>query len=291
MTDELALPAANIPDVDGAVKSMRLFQELKEKLLTENDVVKISGKSYIKRSGWRRVALAFNVSTSVLEVQRERVGEDQIVVRARVRATAPNGRFSEDVGVCDSSEFKTGRIEVSLHNIETKAVTRALNRAISDLCGGGEVSAEELPDPEAGRSAGEVRQQVDRAGTPTPAVGVHVGASPQSPQPPSDSLIWKRITWKVGGQEFPVDPAQPPYASLVKAKTMEALKTKLKAEFLEDVVGGYIVSLDVGTSSLELQEKVFKDIQGPLEWAIRTIAKCASENVKLSFELREAPTQ
>jgi hypothetical protein len=140
------------PNVVEAVSTMRAFQELKSKLLDENDVVEIEGKKYIKRSGWRKIALAFNISTEIVEVSREEK-DGKYIVRVKARAIAPNGRVSEEIGVCDSSEFESGRLKASIHNIETKAATRALNRAISNLVGGGEVSAEEIITDDEGSSA------------------------------------------------------------------------------------------------------------------------------------------
>jgi hypothetical protein len=131
------------PDVKGALEVMRAFQELKQKVLDTNDTVTISGKQYIKRSGWRKIAMAFNISTEVVKIEREKI-DNVYVVRVIARARAPGGRVSEEAGVCDSTEFERGNLQGTLHNIETKAVTRAINRAISNLVGGGEVSAEEI---------------------------------------------------------------------------------------------------------------------------------------------------
>src|ERR1700674_1112033 len=59
----------------------------------------------------------------------------------RVRAQAPNGRFTEAVAAGDSRERKFSHIE---HDVQATAQTRAKSRAISDLIGAGEVSAEEM---------------------------------------------------------------------------------------------------------------------------------------------------
>ncbi|MEM3861519.1 MAG: hypothetical protein QW203_03425 [Thermoplasmatales archaeon] len=134
------------PDVEGTVNALQAFQQLKKSVLDSNDTVSINGKAYIKRSGWRKIALAFNISTEIISVEREKIG-DLYVVRVKARATAPNGRISEEIAVCDSSEF-TGKLAATFHNIETKAATRAINRAISNLVGGGEVSAEEITTEE-----------------------------------------------------------------------------------------------------------------------------------------------
>jgi len=131
------------PDVQGAVEVMKAFQELKQRVLDANDTVVISGKQYIKRSGWRKIAMAFNISTEVVKIEREKI-DNVYVVRVIARAKTPMGRVSEEAGVCDSTEFERGNLQGTLHNIETKAVTRAINRAISNLVGGGEVSAEEI---------------------------------------------------------------------------------------------------------------------------------------------------
>jgi len=132
------------PDVKGALEIMSAFQELKQKVLDANDTVMISGKQYTKRSGWRKIAMAFNISTEIVKIEREKIDDKTYVVRVIARAIAPGGRVSEEIGVCDSSEFERGNLQGTLHNIETKAVTRAINRAISNLVGGGEVSAEEI---------------------------------------------------------------------------------------------------------------------------------------------------
>ena len=131
------------PDVKGALEVIRAFQELKQKVLDANDIVIISGKQYIKRSGWRKIAMAFNLSTEVVKIERDKI-DNVYVVRAIARAKTPMDRISEEVGVCDSTEFERGNLQGTLHNIETKAVTRAINRAISNLVGGGEISAEEI---------------------------------------------------------------------------------------------------------------------------------------------------
>ena len=131
------------PDVQGALEVMRAFQELKQKVLDANDVVTINGKQYIKRSGWRKIAMAFNISTEVVKIQREKI-DNAYVVEVIARARTPMGRISEEAAVCDTTEFERGNLQGTLHNIETKAVTRAINRAISNLVGGGEVSAEEI---------------------------------------------------------------------------------------------------------------------------------------------------
>lgn len=130
------------PEVEKAADVMAKFRKLKTMVLTNNDIMLIQGRQFIKRSGWRQIALAFNVRTEIL---KSNVFEKDGVVIAEVlaRASAPNGRYADELASCDSLEFGN-RIQATRHNILTKATTRAVNRAISDLCGGGEVSAEEM---------------------------------------------------------------------------------------------------------------------------------------------------
>jgi len=142
MTSEEVEMSVVSPDVQGTVEALGKFLELKEKVLQKDDVIVIAGKKYIKRSGWRKIALAFNISTEIVSVDRDYASNLKIC-HVKARATAPNGRVSEEIASCDSSEFDN-KVKFSIHNLETKAATRAINRAISNLVGGGEVSAEEI---------------------------------------------------------------------------------------------------------------------------------------------------
>lgn len=136
---DVALINAN---VEQAVSTMRKFSDLKTKLLDVNDTIKIQGKPFIKRSGWRKISLAFNVTTQILDEKLEE-RDGVIVATVKCRAIAPNGRFTDELAVCDSTEFAS-QIQATRHNILSKCTTRAINRSISSLCGGGEVSAEEM---------------------------------------------------------------------------------------------------------------------------------------------------
>jgi len=132
-----------VANVEQAKVAIQRWQELKAAVLTDTDKVEIQGKTFIKRSGWRKIALAFNITTQILNVD---MGKDKdsgdITVAATVRALAKNGRFADEVGVCTAGEFKI-KDQATAHNIETKAVTRAINRAISDLVGGGDLETDD----------------------------------------------------------------------------------------------------------------------------------------------------
>lgn len=149
VVNEITAEPVVLPDVERAARAMKLFEELKAKVMSPQDIVKKDDMTFIKRSGWRKIALAFNVTTEILSIERST--EDGVyTVRVKARAIAPNGRHTDQVAACDSTEF-VGGMKATRHNIESKAATRAVNRAVSDLVGGGEVSAEEItseePDP------------------------------------------------------------------------------------------------------------------------------------------------
>jgi len=131
---EIAVP------IEILVEHMKRFQELKAKLLDKEDVCIIQGKPYVKRSGWRKFSLAFNLTDEILQRERE-ITEEGFVWRFTVKATAPNGRSVVAVGSCSSTERDFAHDE---HDIYAIAHTRAKNRGISDLIGSGEVSAEEM---------------------------------------------------------------------------------------------------------------------------------------------------
>ena len=111
-------------------------------------IMHVQGKQFRKKSYWRAVSTAFRLSVEIVsdaEYVDENGGRHWL---ATAKATAPDGRSATGDGSCSASE-KTDRNGkptkmATLHNIRAHACTRAKNRAISDLVGFGEVSAEEL---------------------------------------------------------------------------------------------------------------------------------------------------
>lgn len=124
-----------------AVKEYEAFEDLKSKLLTSLDYQVISGKPFIKKRGWRKLALVFNISDEIIDEKRVDREDGSFLWEFKVRAVAPNGRFTEAVASCDSRERKFAHTE---HDVRATAHTRSKSRAISDLIGAGEVSAEEM---------------------------------------------------------------------------------------------------------------------------------------------------
>lgn len=149
-------------DVEAAEAFMDNYQELVEALLDDTDYQDIYTHEGIKKSkkksAWRKLATAFNISDDVVEKEIIR-DECQRIISARyeVIATLPNGRHGVGTGSAsifdkikrDDDKEPTPfelrkRFTNAEHDVISTAHTRAKSRAIADLIGAGEVSAEEL---------------------------------------------------------------------------------------------------------------------------------------------------
>lgn len=145
----------DLVDIDYAVESQKNFEDLVEALLDkENDYQ--GGKK--KKSAWRKLARAFNISDEKICDKIIRDENCQIIsAYFEVKAILPNGRFGIGVGDCsifdkinkDDTEMPSNfelrkRFTNAEHDVISTAHTRAKSRAISDLIGAGEVSAEEI---------------------------------------------------------------------------------------------------------------------------------------------------
>jgi len=102
-------------------------------------------KDFPKKSAWRKLGRFYSVSTEILEKERVDRDDDSFVWHYTVKAIAPNGQFTSGEGSCDSREVHGDRRRE--HDTKATAHTRAKNRAISDLIGFGQVSAEEVAPP------------------------------------------------------------------------------------------------------------------------------------------------
>lgn len=131
-----------VVDIDGALEQWNAYQVFTEKLLDSSDYIDIKGKAFKKKSAWRKYARAFNINTEIISKDiskndKGRVTEAEFVVRA----TLPDGRHCDGWGNCSRTE---GNKNKPNHDIPATAMTRATNRAIADLIGAGEVTAEEV---------------------------------------------------------------------------------------------------------------------------------------------------
>ena len=167
----LGTPGAVVPVITEkeAIEHFQRFQRIKKAVLTEKDYMYIGkdGKpcefenrvsEYIKKSGWRKIALLFNLTIEQEDLTRFKGVDndgDWHGIGIKVRAIAPNGRFVEAAGTCttrnpffckrwDADKKESRWIDTDESNLIKTAQTVAINRAISDLVGSGELSAEEV---------------------------------------------------------------------------------------------------------------------------------------------------
>lgn len=123
-----------------------------------DQIIKLGGRPFRRKGYWRGIATAFNLSLELVDERREvhglfEDGRDNFVFFVVYKATTPTGRAAIGDGSCAALE-KASRTErnkwavlpfqATEHNVRSHAHTRAFNRAVSNLVGFGEVSAEEL---------------------------------------------------------------------------------------------------------------------------------------------------
>ncbi len=126
-------------------------------LIGPNDVQQDGGRTFKKKSAWRKLARHFNISVAAsLDSVRVDSHPDGFTALAVASASAPWGQSWTDVGACSSDEA-TGRRVITIADAIATAMTRASNRAVSNLIAMGEVSAEEI---------GERRPMASRSQTP-----------------------------------------------------------------------------------------------------------------------------
>ena len=130
-------------------KAMLFYDKVKTELLTKDDMQAIAGKQFVKRSGWRKVALAFALSDRIVSEKRTDRADGSFVWHIVVEVSTQAGRTCTGSGACDTNERKAREAGKSAwahieHDVYATAHTRAKNRAISDMVAAGALSAEEL---------------------------------------------------------------------------------------------------------------------------------------------------
>lgn len=160
MTDEstalVQAPSAGIVRASGdVVQALHEYQGI-QKALDEAmpDCIQMiqtskGPKPFRKKMYWRAIATAFNLDVQLVDEKRiaeEPTPNDWGYV-VTYRATAPNGRHADGDGSCFAME-KSYAAQRTVHNVRSHAHTRAFNRAVSNLVGFGEVSAEEAEKDE-----------------------------------------------------------------------------------------------------------------------------------------------
>jgi len=143
-SDQVLMPL----DSGQVVEGMKAYQQLLHDLLDPSDWQGTGSDKFLKKSGWRKISRAFNLSLTKISLTVERDTEgNPIRAEAVFRALAPNGQVQDGDGYCsiDEPRFASQKGRQKIENdLRATATTRAKNRAISDLVGMGEVSAEEV---------------------------------------------------------------------------------------------------------------------------------------------------
>jgi hypothetical protein len=152
--DPLLKPLA---DNDFIIRVWKNFNDLKLKLLDDSDFVNVRGEKLAKKSAFRKLALAFGISTEILREERVIINEKDAYL-VSVRAIAPNGRFMTSVGSCHEAERKFNKPS----DVRAIAETRATNRAIANLLGWATPSAEEMIVEDDIEQDTEIGQSVER---------------------------------------------------------------------------------------------------------------------------------
>jgi hypothetical protein len=143
-TQAIVKPAGSPAELGQAIESYRELQQTLDKAMPDC-IQNISGKQFRKKNYWRAVKTAFNLKVECEKEERFEDEEDWGFM-VTYRAIAPNGATADGDGACTFKEKSKGNMQPTLHNIRSQAHTRAFNRAVSNLVGFGEVSAEEMID-------------------------------------------------------------------------------------------------------------------------------------------------
>lgn len=170
-------PGSPLPVFSGEqmAEAFRAYRQLQETLdrAMPDAIMQIQGRAFRKKAYWRAVRTAFNLDVTMVEEHREVLPDGNWGWLVTYRAKAQNGRAADGDGACYASE-KTGRGQATEHNVRSHAHTRAFNRAVSNLVGFGEVSAEE-----ADRDAPPRREMKSAGSGSTASVGGEFISEPQ----------------------------------------------------------------------------------------------------------------
>ena len=137
--------------IEDALKLYQQFEEVKKRVLQPQDYQEWTSKRtgtrarFVKKSGWSKIQTFFGVSTEIVKVEKDYDEDGELLVTVYSRATW-RGRSVTETGIYSHDEAVAHKLAPTPANIISTAATRANNRAISRLVGGGEVSAEEMSE-------------------------------------------------------------------------------------------------------------------------------------------------
>jgi len=199
--NQMIMPAGT---VEQALEAFKQYQELKHRLGTAEDFQAIKTKEGVKhhpkKSFVRKVQRFFNVSCEIIQDEPLYDKNGKIIAwlaKARAIHTA-TGAFQEADGSCGFEEKHEK--QRTIHNIRAHAITRAKNRAILDLVGFGEVSAEEINEREYIQPQQQTQQQQSQhlQGLATPAQLKKFFAMGRSEKGLTDEQLKKLVKYQTG---------------------------------------------------------------------------------------------
>lgn len=143
----LPTPAYSAAQMEGALVAYRELQAVLDRQMPDQ-IMTIRDRRFRKKGYWRAVAVAFNLEVICVHEERQILGttmknDDDWGYSVTYRARTASGIARDGDGACYASE-KRGQGQATEHNVRSHAHTRAFNRAVSNLVGFGEVSAEEV---------------------------------------------------------------------------------------------------------------------------------------------------
>lgn len=239
-----ALPAISPEQMVAALKKYKELQTALDSAMPDQ-IMDLDGKKFRKKGYWRAIALAFNLQVEMTSERREISGRfqdnrDNFGWIVSYVAKHPTGREMTGDGSCFAVEkarrFKCPHPEregsrrtlhfphntcpdfdpdfqwrvlpsdATEHNVRSHAHTRAFNRAVSNLVGFGEVSAEEVErDEHGGSSAGDqssssTTQQAGAGRTDAAAAAAQTGAVSDLKPTKVKSVTSKSGVKKVAGK-------------------------------------------------------------------------------------------
>lgn len=168
-------------DLDGAVDAFNEYQKLKQRLRGPGDFIAFKDRSGNDKEAptkqWRsKLTRFFGISCDIVREEMEVLNDGSFVVRVTAKASAPNGLYMFGDGSCWSKTKEGGSGDL-YHNTRSHAITRAKNRAVLELVGFGEVSAEEIDQNEVQDTGGQRAQ----------------GSGPRNPDAPSTEKQQKAV--------------------------------------------------------------------------------------------------
>lgn len=209
---EVLRPVGSVQQI---LQAWQMFQELKRAIITAEDYyLDDRGKQQLKIGGWRKFAIAYGLTTELLDetIMPDKVDPREWVARVVLGIKTRGGRKTIGVGYFSTREVKHKYLEdnsivhptrtdksgapipVPLEHIVTsRAYTRALKRGIQDMIGPIEQEDDDLEEPE---------QPAPKAPTPTPPTSSTSRTSHEKyPHGTRSGVVWEFLD-EVLGEEL-----------------------------------------------------------------------------------------